>query len=65
MDDYNRGALKEPCLRLPYGGGYEYESVELGDGTGYVRLTDYEKAVTENERLRKRMHELGIEVDHA
>ena len=58
MDDYNRGALKEPCLRLPYGGGDEYESVELGDGTGYVRLTDYEKAVAENERLRDYVYAL-------
>lgn len=40
MNDYNDGIIPEPCLRLDYGFGQEYASVELGDGTGYVRVTD-------------------------
>ena len=40
MNDYNDGIIPEPCLRLSYGFGQEYASVELGDGTGYVRVTD-------------------------
>ena len=43
MGDYNRGALPDPCLRLAYGFGDDWASVELGDGTGYVKLTDCEK----------------------
>lgn len=38
MNDYNDGLLPEPCMRLPYGWGSEWKSIELGDGTGYVRL---------------------------
>ena len=53
MNDYNRGALPDPCLRLDYGFGEEWVSVELGDGTGYVRLADYEKTVAENAKLRE------------
>jgi len=53
MHDYNRGALKEPCLRLDYGFGEQWASVELGDGTGYVRLSDYEKVTAENDKLRE------------
>lgn len=40
MSDYNDGLIPEPCLRLDYGFGEEYASIELGDGTGYVRVTD-------------------------
>ena len=40
MSDYNDGLIPEPCLRLDYGFGQQYASVELGDGTGYVRVTD-------------------------
>lgn len=40
MSDYNDGLIPEPCLRLNYGFGQQYASVELGDGTGYVRVTD-------------------------
>lgn len=53
MNDYNRGVLPDPCLRLDYGFGKEWASVELGDGTGYVRLADYEKSVAENAKLRE------------
>lgn len=38
MNDYNNGALPEPCLRLNTGFGQQYKSIELGDGTGYMRL---------------------------
>ena len=58
MNDYNRGALPDPCLRLDYGFGKEWASVELGDGTGYVRLADYEKAVAENEKLQKLVRDM-------
>lgn len=40
MSDYNDGLVPDPCLRLDYGFGQQYASVELGDGTGYVRVTD-------------------------
>ena len=53
MNDFNRGALQVPCLRLDYGFGEQWASVELGDGTGYIRLGDYEKAVAENAKLRE------------
>ena len=53
MNDYNNGVLPDPCLRLDYGFGEQWASVELGDGTGYVRLADYEKAVAENAKLRE------------
>jgi hypothetical protein len=43
MGDYNKGALPDPCLRLAYGFGDDWASVELGDGTGYVKLTNYEQ----------------------
>lgn len=38
MSDYNDGKLPDPCLRLDTGFGQQYKSIELGDGTGYVRL---------------------------
>lgn len=53
MNDFNRGALPVPCLRLDYGFGEQWKSVELGDGTGYVRLADYEKLASENVKLRE------------
>ena len=37
MSDYNDGLLPEPCLRMDTHFGDEYESVEFGDGTGYVK----------------------------
>ena len=39
MGDYNNGLLPDQCLRLDFG-GEEDRSVELGDGTGYVRVSD-------------------------
>jgi hypothetical protein len=35
--DYNDGNLPEPCLRLDFG-GEEFNSVELGEGTGFIRI---------------------------
>ena len=58
MNDFNRGALPAPCLRLDYGSGEQWESIELGDGTGYVRLAEYEKVVSENAKLRKLVQSL-------
>ena len=39
MSDYNDGILPEPCLRMDTHFGDEYESVEFGDGTGYIKAT--------------------------
>lgn len=43
MGDFNDGKVPVPCLRLDTGCGANYESVELGDGTGYIRLDLVEK----------------------
>jgi hypothetical protein len=63
VNDYNRGALPDPCLRFDYGFGEEWASVELGDGTGYVRLADYKMVKAENAKLRKiaRAHAATLE----
>jgi hypothetical protein len=54
MGDYNDGLIPEPCLRLDFGFGQQYASVELGDGTGYVRVTDeLRAALEENAKLRE------------
>ena len=37
MSNYHDGLLPEPCLRMDTHFGDEYESVEFGDGTGYVK----------------------------
>lgn len=37
MSDYNDGLLPTPCLRMDTHFGDEYESVEFGDGTGYIK----------------------------
>ena len=37
MSDYNDGILPEPCLRMDTHFGDEYESIEFGDGTGYIK----------------------------
>lgn len=43
MGDFNDGKVPVPCLRLDTGCGADYRSVELGDGTGYIRLDLVEK----------------------
>ena len=37
MSDYNDGILPTPCLRMDTHFGGEYESIEFGDGTGYIK----------------------------
>lgn len=37
MSDYNDELLPEPCLRMDTHFGDEYESVEFGDGTGFIK----------------------------
>ena len=37
MSDYNDGILLRPCLRMDTHFGDEYESIEFGDGTGYIK----------------------------
>lgn len=36
MGDYNDHKLPDPCLRLDFGDA-EFASIELGEGTGYIR----------------------------
>jgi len=55
MGDYNDHKLPDPCLRLDFGGG-EYNSIELGEGTGYVKLSFLED-------LRERIHDLESIID--
>lgn len=38
---YNHGLLPNNTLRLDFGEGYKYDAIELGDGTGYIRI-DYD-----------------------
>ena len=61
MNDFNRGALPVPCLRLDHGFGEHWESVELGDGTGYVRLVEYEKLESENAMLRELVFDMLVD----
>jgi len=58
MSDYNDYLLPEPCLRLDFGFGEQYLSIELGDGTGYLRLRGSEDRETE---LRERIASLNVE----
>ena len=58
MSDYNDYLLPEPCLRLDSGFGEQYQSIELGDGTGYLRLRGSEDRETE---LRDRIASLNAE----
>ena len=44
MGDYNAGLLSDPCYRMSTGDGTKWRSVELGDGTGYVRADALERA---------------------
>lgn len=46
MNDYNDGLLPITTLRLDFGYGLNHEAVELGDGTGYIRLDTAEKYLT-------------------
>lgn len=37
MSDYNDGLLPTPCLRMDTHFWDEYESIEFGDGTGFIK----------------------------
>lgn len=43
MGDYNEHRVPDQCMRLDFGFGEQYRSIELGDGTGYIRLDLVEK----------------------
>lgn len=58
MNDYNRGLLEDPCLRLPYGFKGEYKSIELGDGTGFISLDDHREEILKREVERDKMRTL-------
>lgn len=72
MSDYNDGILPEPCLRTDTHFGDEYESIEFGDGTGYIKAApilakvgalheEIDRLRDENAKLRelvKECHEL-------
>ena len=71
MSDYNDGILPEPCLRMDTHFGDEYESVEFGDGTGYIKAEPILAKVgalhEEINRLRDEsaeLRELVRKVDH-
>ena len=64
MSDYNDGILPEPCLRMDTHFGDEYESIEFGDGTGYIKAApilakvgalheEIDRLLAENAELRK------------
>lgn len=71
MSDYNDGILPEPCLRMDTHFGDEYESVEFGDGTGYIKAAPILAKIgalhEEIDRLRDEsaeLRELVRKVDH-
>ena len=76
MSDYNDGILPEPCLRMDTHFGDEYESIEFGDGTGYIKAApilakvgtlheEIDRLRDENSELRKhvRMPDEPLEID--
>ena len=68
MSDYNDGILPEPCLRMDTHFGDEYESIEFGDGTGYIKAAPILAKVgalhEEIDRLRDESAELRALVRH-
>lgn len=69
MSDYNDGILPEPCLRMDTHFGDEYESIEFGDGTGYIKAApilakvgalhqEIDRLEDENAELRKLVHKV-------
>ena len=71
MSDYNDGILPEPCLRMDTHFGGEYESIEFGDGTGYIKAAPVLAKVgalhEEIDRLRDEsaeLRELVRKVEH-
>lgn len=67
MSDYNDGILPEPCLRMDTHFGDEYESVEFGDGTGYIKAAPILAKVgalhEEIDRLRDESADLRRELE--
>ena len=76
MSDYNDGILLRPCLRMDTHFGDEYESIEFGDGTGYIKAApilakvgtlheEIDRLRDENAELRKhvRMPDEPLEID--
>ena len=76
MSDYNDGILPEPCLRMDTHFGDEYESIEFGDGTGYIKAApilakvgalheEIDRLRDESAELRKhvRMPDEPLEID--
>ena len=69
MSDYNDGILPEPCLRMDTHFGDEYESIEFGDGTGYIKAAPIIAKVgalhEEIDRLREhvKMPDEPLEID--
>ena len=67
MSDYNDGILPEPCLRMDTHFGDEYESIEFGDGTGYIKAAPILAKVgalhEEIDRLRDESADLRRELE--
>ena len=69
MSDYNDGILPEPCLRMDTHFGDEYESIEFGDGTGYIKAAPILAKIgtlhEEIDRLREhvKMPDEPLEID--
>ena len=68
MSDFNDGLLPTPCLRMDTHFGDEYESIEFGDGTGYIKAAPILAKVgalhEEIDRLRDESAELRELVRH-
>lgn len=76
MSDYNDGILPEPCLRMDTHFGDEYESVEFGDGTGYIKAApilakvgalheEIDRLRDESAELRELVRDMLSELDAA
>lgn len=70
MSDYNDGILPTPCLRMDTYFGDEYESVEFGDGTGFIKAVpilakmgalheEIDALRDEEARLRELVHDMA------
>ena len=76
MSDYNDGILPEPCLRMDTHFGDEYESIEFGDGTGYIKAApilakvgalheEIDRLRDESAELRELVRDMWHELDAA
>lgn len=75
MSDFNDGLLPTPCLRMDTHFGDEYESVEFGDGTGYIKAApilakvgalheEIDKLRDESAELRKLVRHMHTCLEH-